>query len=205
MANLINLGIRGTANLRKALQDIARERNTSVQALVIDVLEEYISRYEKGAEEWSKALERIPVLSAEGKESLYLHAQVRARIPDNHPTNLAIDSILVEIASRIGGAVVKKRSGPAYKGRDIREYWSSMDSAFKWGGRHPDDKSAVPDSVDEKPAPRKPIRKKAPRPDKAEDDPSGDLLASGATDGGEGEGPEPAIRIEARSAAGSVA
>lgn len=122
MSRLINLGIRGTAEMRKALQEIAVKRHTSVQALVITILADSIRGTTPAEVEfWNQ----FPPLHDHARDLVFLFAHLLACVPDNDPVVSAIELLLFQLASQVDPDVKRQRPVrlQSVQPLDLSDYW----------------------------------------------------------------------------------
>jgi hypothetical protein len=188
MANTSNLGIRGTPEMRKELQRIARERNTSVQSLVLALLEDYITHHDEYKSEW----DRLPALNKQGKDRVFLYANLLARLPEDDPIALAIDFILIDLGIRLDPGVVKHRRVKikSVRAPDIRAYWNLVQPAFK---RTPERE------IDLRPKTKKQLRGTGPAIDVLAEQPPKGIRGPGEEDEGKDRGFGPATGPKAKA------
>jgi hypothetical protein len=176
--------------MRNELQRIARERNTSVQTLVLALLEDYITHHDEYKSEW----DRLPALDKQGKDRVFLYANLLARLPKDDPIALAIDFILIDLGIRLDPGVVKHRRVKIKSAQapDIRAYWNLVQPAFK---RTPERE------IDLRPKTKKQLRGTGPTIEVLAEHPPKGIRGSGQDDDSEDRIFGPAIGPEAGSKA----
>jgi hypothetical protein len=118
---MMNMGIRGTPEMREVLQEEARTRKTTVQQIASEVLEGYIRSRNHSPSKW----DLLPPLTKKQKDKLFLFANILCRLPENDPLLLAIDMILIAAGMHVDPAVVKHRPGrlKGITAPDLSPYW----------------------------------------------------------------------------------